>query len=126
MESDPPLAVFPVSVHERQDNILPYRQERDVRYGEPIEFEIIGKAIDRDTLYFLRSDVGDNNLYQMGRSEQEPIRDKLFGNGWTLILRAVADPPAQGHIMSYRAIVDGDGELRLEEDPGYAELMLAP
>lgn len=124
LESDPPLPVFPVSVHEKHDNNPPYRQERDVRYGEPIEFDIIAKGIDNDSLYIVRSDMGEGYLHQLSDSEREAIGDRLWGNGWTLILRAVADPPAQGHIMSYRAVVDGDGKLSLEEDPAYAEIAL--
>ncbi len=126
LESDPPLAIFPVSVHEKHDNNPPYRQERDVRHGEPIEFDIIAKGIDNDRVYIVRSDMGQGYVHQLSDSEQDAIRDKLFGNGWTLILRAVADPPAQGHVMSYRAVVDGVGKLRLEEDPAYAEIALVP
>lgn len=126
LESDPPLAVFPVSVHEKHDNDSPYKSERDVRYGEPIEFDIFAKGIDNDNFYIFRSDMGEGYVHQLSESECEAIRARLWGNGWTLILRAVADPPAQGHIMSYRAVVDKEGTLRLEEDPGYAELAFGP
>jgi len=111
-------------VHEKHDNNPPYRQERDVRSGEPIEFDIIAKGSDNDSVYIVRSDMGQGYVHQLSESEREAIRARLWGNGWTLILRAVADPPAQGHIMSYRAVIDGDGKLRLEEDPAYAEIAL--
>lgn len=124
LESDPGLPVLPVSVHEKHDNTPPYKEDRDVRYGEPIQFDIIAKGIDNDNLYIVRSDMGDGYVYQLSESEREAIRDKLWGDGWTLILRAVADPPARGHVMSYRAVVGSDGKLRLYEDPDYAELML--
>lgn len=126
LESDPTLPVFPVSVHEKHDNNAPYRQERDVRYGEPIEFDLIAKGTDNDSVYMLRSDMGEGYVHQLSQLEREAIRARLWENGWTLILRVVADPPAQGHVMSYRAVVDGDGKLRLEEDPAYAEIALVP
>ena len=110
--SVPNLGVLPINLHEKHDDPAPFRQLRDMRYGEPVTFDIIANA-GRDSFFFWRSDLAAGYVYHLSDSEMSIIGKKLKTEGITIRLKAVADPPVSVAEQEYHLVVDGTGSLNM-------------
>ena len=115
-ETDPHLPVLPVKLHEKHNDVAPYRQLRDIRHGEPVIFDVIAKAAGHDDIFVWRSDLPDGfgYVYTLSPPEHRIIDDKLKSVGITLTLRVIADPPVRVADQLCRLVLDGTGELSME------------
>jgi len=118
VETIPDLGLPPIDLHETHDNTPPYKTRRDVRHGEPISFDVIAFEGDPDSEIFLyRSDLGSSYTHRLSDGERQVVRKTLREqNGIVLVLRAVADPPASGHLMSYRVFLSEKRQFVMEPD----------
>lgn len=113
-ESTPPLQVLPIDLHEKHDDTSPWRQFRDIRHGEPVIFDVVGKA-EPDELFFWRSDLSATYVYQVSHTERQIIDEELKTSGITITLRAIADPPVKVAEQEYRLVIDGTGQLNVTQ-----------
>ena len=120
-KSEPPIPVFPVDLHRYHNDERPYDKKHDIRYGEPVTVDVIGKDVKVDRFYLWRSDLpphyGDY-IYPLSDSEKKIVFDALLEDGMVITLRAVPDVPAKFVEQSYRVFRAGDGELAMEKDTG--------
>lgn len=101
--AEPNLAVLPVSLHEMHDNTLPFRQQRNVRYGEPIVFDVVSEDLANDSVFYLFRSDGDLQTpdHMMSEDDGITVMAAAVTGGWGLTLRAVADPPTRGIEQRY-------------------------
>jgi hypothetical protein len=120
VKSNPPISILPVSVHRKHDNTLPYEQSWTLRYGEPIEFDVIGYqclAYKKEggsigTLYIYRSDSGRNTIpFEVPGRETAEAMAKY---GIVLTIGVFVDLPAQGISRDYRVLINSKGTFVLE------------
>jgi hypothetical protein len=114
--SDPLLPVLPVKLHEKHNDVAPYRQLRDIRSGEPVIFDVVAIAQGPDILFFWRSDLpeGSGYVYALSAPDRKIIDGKLKTTGMMITLRAIADPPVKIEEQDYRLVIDGRGWMLME------------
>lgn len=120
-KSEPTIPVLPVDLHRYHNDERPYDKRHDIRYGEPVTVDVIGKDVKVDRFFLWRSDLpshyGDY-IYPLSDSEKRIVFDALLEDGIVITLRAVPDLPAKFVEQSYRVFRAGDGQLAMEKDTG--------
>lgn len=98
---DPPITMaFPIILHRLHDNNRPFEQRHNIRYGEPVTFDLFACGqINPDMFYLYRAD-GDEASQKSPEwmlSEDDNSVISAAGHraeGWQFDVIATADPPA--------------------------------
>jgi hypothetical protein len=96
--SNPSLPLLPVTLHQMHDNIAPFKENRDLRFSEPVVMDIVGQNLANPRIFYVfRADLGDHSD-QVGLdftlNDEGRIWPAVHNDGWRLRLEAHADPPA--------------------------------
>ncbi len=90
---------FPIVLHRLHDNNRPFQQTHNVRYGEPITFDLFACGqTDPDMFYLYRADGDESSQlgpeWMLNEDDNTVISDAIRQTeGWRFDLTAVADPP---------------------------------
>lgn len=113
--SEPDIGLPPVDLHETRDNRDPPRRSRDLRYGEPIVFDVVAKRIGSGAIYLCRGDLTEGYAYKLSELEMQRIEKALYGNGVLLFIHCVGDPPTKLVERQHVFRVNGSEHLELTE-----------
>lgn len=117
VKSEPPLPVLPVDLHRYHDDERPFDKRHDIRHGEPVIVDVIGRDVKMDRFYLWRSDLPAHYadyIYPLSDSEKQIVFDALLKDGMVITLRAVPDVPAKFVERSYRVFRGSNGQLAME------------
>lgn len=105
---------FPIDLHRMHDNDKPFTKAHDVRYGEPITFDLFACGqLNPDQYYLYRAD-GDESS-QTGPEWMLSSDDNLAiscasreSDGWKFDVIATPDPPASSVRVQFSLKLDND------------------
>jgi hypothetical protein len=91
---------FPMNLHLMHDNNKPFQKCHDIRYGDPLTFDLFACGqVDPEMYYIYRSDGDESEQigpeWMLSSEDNDIISPAVHHpGGWRFDVRAVPDPPA--------------------------------